>query len=130
MSLFSCSSSVQCFTDLDKCKLKYDFLQLEKLSVWATYMNSYVCAFAVCSSGYPSSPLHVFLLFELWTINMQLLLRQNFYESMKSYWNCCRDFSLSCLKNHSHCIFVDMLETYLLVVLLCNGNKIYMFIKS
>jgi hypothetical protein len=55
---------------------------------------------------------------------MQLLLRQNFYESMKWCWNCCRDFSLSGLKNHSHCIFFDMFETYRLVVLLCNGNKI------
>jgi len=61
---------------------------------------------------------------------MQLLLRRNFYESMKPYWKCCRDFSLSCLKIHSHCIFVDMFETCLLVVLFCNGNKIYMFIKS
>ena len=60
---------------------------------------------------------------------MQLLLRENFYESVKSYWNCCRDLSLSCLKNHSHCIFIDMLENYMLVVLLCNGNEICMFIK-
>ena len=42
------SSSGQYFTDLDKCKLKYDFLKLEKLSIWVKIIYESIFVHLLC----------------------------------------------------------------------------------
>jgi len=41
-------SSGQNFTVLDKCKLKYDFLKLEKLSIWVKIVYESIFVYLLC----------------------------------------------------------------------------------